>query len=202
MALCVCVASVYVCIHIHTHNNKKYIPGTMDIFAHLIDSWKPLQRYMRKQLRDKKINDREYRYFCMHRTGIDINEQVSGLNARTFPKTRNYVEDKSNGFLYHRRGLYVFDFRGHHERLPDDSITIASTFGKKQIVLVCQTETANINSLAVNDEAIAIGQADRRFSKVCGRTTLRLISFKFIPRLKLKKERRSSEKHHQTLEDL
>jgi hypothetical protein len=160
------------------HNQNKYI----FVFLHtmqsqLARSWYPMQREMTKLHRRGKLTLQEFKRFSMHIVATDVNEVISGYDVRTFPKTRNWTDKKR--FLYHRRGMYVFDFRGKHGELPDDRIVLTHTIGRKRLTLTCDVDSAFLNTTAVLDDAVALQNPERHTSKVCGRCALKLVRYEF-----------------------
>ena len=192
------------CLMFVTHANITYrvSVGRMESEAAVNASWFALLRDMKRLKKNKVISAKEFQAFSMHVVDVDIN-QVTRYDARTFPNRRIWRDQ--NNFLYYRRGLAVFDYRGRQgNNIPDPDLTLAFTYKTKRLKLICSLVSAIPNTITAIDEAIAVGNSDRHFSTVCGRATLKLNKYEFETKRYKSSLERDIDKapRHRCLEDI
>lgn len=127
----------------------------------------------------KALSRSEALKFDVGKIDEEVNEVVSGYNYRTFP--RNGAWKDENGFLYEKIGLFVFNFRGHHGEKPKKRVRLWKSARGITVILSCFTVKCTMNRREVLDGAIAEGQAEAQYSRVCGRVVLQLEKYDILP---------------------
>lgn len=140
----------------------------------LVDKWKATDRVLKHLL-----GPRTYRLFGLARNDPDVNEVISGYDYRTFPKSFRWDEidlrtGSRTGNIWRREGLTVFNYRVKHGEEPYGTVLLRRKVDIHILTLLCDVEASHMNLREIIDEGIAIQNADRHFSKSCGRAILRV----------------------------
>jgi len=106
-----------------------------------------------------------------------VNEMLSGYNALTFPKDIRWRDQ--HGTIWHRAGLYVFDFKQDHlerpKAVPSGRVILTRISSGCKVQLFCEIQRAFFNNRANIGENIAVGNDKPIYSSSCGRAVLKLI---------------------------